>query len=443
MSLPLSVSSFPDPVSTTRQLPFSPDKQASGPTTRRGRIKSLFGIQSPPAIPEQSTAQEPLSTPHSNVKQRLDPIQTSGLFLSHRPAVHGDFSDSRIHYSTRTHVPSSEQCLPQTDAETYFHIHQNPRSTKESIAHLGLAPRSFTPDPQLTLNSDEMVTTCSHSGYVETPPLPPLPPLPPPSPVSQEMIIYDTPNRTSSLARHNDPYADNDAFIVETSADDEHPDGSSPPSPIMFSHRISSYVAAGSAHVPTCDEARPPETHMASKPSVQSRTTASTPQLGLSSPPKLSMRAAAMMALPWTRAYPPPPSVFISPSPQTSSCSNPLKLLSWAKIFWRRKHGPSETQSRPSSKPPIHRPQTIHIGPNSCDFVFVEDDETPDSARPYTDISPEYDVATFKFPEPEEENLSLSRMTTHHAIGNVWEEKDVGEIISTLRTMKVSGKLKR
>ncbi|THG95793.1 hypothetical protein EW026_g5925 [Hermanssonia centrifuga] len=43
---------------------------------------------------------------------------------------------------------------------------------------------------------------------------------------------------------------------------------------------------------------------------------------------------------------------------------------------------------------------------------------------------------------PEDKDESDSRITTHHVVGNVWEEKDMSDVIPALRLLRVAGNLK-
>ncbi|KAJ3478798.1 hypothetical protein NLI96_g9507 [Meripilus lineatus] len=441
MALPLSVSSFPDSIATPRQPPFNSDTHVAAPAKKRHRIKSLFGIQVPPAIPAPKPEQVGIkASPGRSTSVPKLVIDTSCLptFLP----SHGAHGVPTLHQRRLTSVPSLEQRFPQTGAETYDHSRWKPRSTKESIANLGLA-RSMTPDPQLAFDADDVVTTCSNSGWVEPPPLPPLPPLPPPSPrpESQVLILYDKPNRVTSLPRNHTPYNYNDASIMETPVDDMALDDESPPSPITFSHRISHYFAAGSAHVPISDLVVPPPEDSRESPqaTILPRDTTPAPHTHMSirSPSQLSIRAA-MAIHPWMKVRPPPTPISI-PSPTKISSFTPLKLIGWTRIFRKMRRRSSSEVANVPSKAPAPRPNTIQIGPHACDLVFGDDELLPPTPLQDHDQD-DADVVTLKFTDPEEG--TLSRITTHHAIGDVWEEKDVGEIISTLRTMKVSGKIR-
>ncbi|TCD62722.1 hypothetical protein EIP91_006520 [Steccherinum ochraceum] len=382
MSLLLPVSSFPDVVSISHDPPMDQNVRiiVTPPSLKkRMPILGAFGKSlSRPSTPIPDAEPEPPDTAAvrevSTRSVNLGRCEVYGrgpviLQQSITPTYHAVYHDHHLRSNPGTVLrrrPSWMSVLPGPSAP--------PRSTKESIAILGLSRRSPSPDSSTSSDADSMVACCYS---VESQALPPLPPIsaasPPHPPPAIQTVTFHPPSRSSSLNQDakepfeliasdglpvtDDEFNDQDLESISSSS-------SVPPSPITFSHRNSVYIAAGSSSgvVKSPQDVGMTTVSLTADSQLRWRATSASAtapspstqkrQLGVST---LSPEFAANLAVqPWSRAthfpttgmFTPapkllkpgqslPPQSPISPTSPTSSSKLSVKLQS-LKIFRRR-----------------------------------------------------------------------------------------------------------
>ncbi|CAL1709220.1 unnamed protein product [Somion occarium] len=454
MSYPLSVSSFPDTISTHEQ-PLNVEVQivvtpasTKKPCPIHGAIKNLFTkdhvpLDVSPEFPRRNSESsvEPWNPVPSDNPARLS-HQTNDDLFTVMPTNDGT-SYHNTHHGSWSQATSQGQCSPWTDVLVH---HQPPRSTKESIASLGLSQRSPLPDCLGCTDFDPMVTLCCRRIWVETPSLPPLPPLPP------KESPMEIPVRPSSSLSHTSNICNEIEIENEIEEDaDRNSEPSPPPSPLVFSNRTSSYIAAEGAKGQTSVEV------VSNTMRSTSSSLSANGQLKLpTSPPRRRTAPPTTMpveAMAHLRVFPVyPSSIFASkpkpqklktpttPSPSSPSASSSSPKRTGWKRFYRR-HSVSDIEN--TASPSVARSQTP-VGP-----VASSETLSPTLGRTSSISQSDYSEHTIAEhpvePAPQSQshgNINdVPHIVARAHVGGVWQEKEVGEVISTLRTMKVSGRI--
>lgn len=476
MSWPLSVSSFPDTI-TVHDQPLDVDLRFlvnPAPTKRRGGItnviKDLFAKEHdhPATRSGFPHGTYDSSIQPTNLVQSEFPERTSHStriqLVPATPTI-DEWDDPNNDHRSWSQAASPGQCTPRTDRNSSWHeLHQYPmpRSTKESIASLGLSrscPSSSSqqyPDPQFT------VTICSTKNWVESPSLPPLPQLPP----RKEASSLEIPARPSSaLSRLSNSTHGSEISIKML---DNRPEPSTrPPSPIYFNDRASSYIAAGSSTrlaslEMTSRTINPPQF---ASPSI-SRGHATSPsattvrrRVPPPAPPPIEMMGhlrvypvltsglfSSKPRQPKPKPKSPAPSSK-STSPSTPS-SSPSKALPKKPPVWkrfRRRHSVSEIVTSPTSAefPSSVSQATSTESVNRSVRSLGRASSTTHSEYSSPSI---HTIAERGIDPPPSVRFGGKDIDGPHVIarthvGGVWQEKDVNEVLTTLRTMKVSGRL--
>ncbi|KAI0076502.1 hypothetical protein K474DRAFT_1675545 [Panus rudis PR-1116 ss-1] len=413
------------------------------PTRKRGGIKNLFAKDYPIQPSPTFMPRRRYDSLHALSSEQLHQLPEASSHMtnrSHRPAMLTiDVTGTRNkHYRSHSQAPSEGLCPPCLSQRPPY---LNPRCTKESIASLGLSRRSPTPD-SCPSDSDSMVALCSNN-FVESPALPPLPPIPPPKDdVGQELIIEVPPRPPSSLSQvstHSSRQA-HSVDIDEVDVDDD------PPSPIIFSNRMSTYFAADSK-VEARTQIEIGAQKQPSSPSPSQLSTSNSQQL-LHHRTK-SIPPVELVAHPWTRFTPISTSVLFAPTINSKPKSKPKPLpqppsslakqcavLSTLKRF-RRRHSVSDTGSvtfpSTSKDSPVNSPAPTLRGTISRSSSISHSTESSIQTIPNRNVSPS--------PVMQLRDDDGRQIITHAEVGGVWEEKEIEEVIHSLRTMKASGRL--
>ncbi|KAI0795465.1 hypothetical protein C8Q75DRAFT_803351 [Abortiporus biennis] len=511
MSLSLPVSSFPDvSIIHPPPKPLEVDLKniLTGPhPTKRRRKKSLgclFANRNP-TFSDSNTPER-----HSESIERAVNITGS---RSHTPdscrldssqpfEAHGSRDILFPQTEEVTLLPDSDpirQSLLWTDDITYC---RPPRSTKESIASLGLAGRSTTPDCALTTtDSGPAIAYCCTSNFFKPQTLPPLPPLPPPEstystarPVQISMADHRHAKmqrrRSSTVGDESRIRNDLQIEVVSVIHKDDIP--STPPSPITFScNRRGSYIAVHSSEVNDDDDTTTRgsyDTKLSSTSNLQRRAKANNP-FSISRPPRKSNPVPpvtrppppspvvrqnteaelpldfTMMAHPWMRAFPtahhhmatprpkkpkvvipvsapttnnnnkqlPPPSAYNSPSKL-----NPMNLMPF-KLFRRPRSSAGQRTDFTSGDSPSRtrdtRRNSVHVFGQSTNTMSRNIGAQLSSSSHTLAYHGGSQMGGQTESDEEDDTPSI---VTHHAVGDVWREKNIDEVIPTLRSLKAA-----
>ncbi|KAK7683120.1 hypothetical protein QCA50_013793 [Cerrena zonata] len=467
MSCPLSVSSFPD-INPTHNPPLDVDLPllvAPTPTKRRGGItnviKDLF-------VRDHDHPVSRNNFPHGTYDSSIQPTNLIQGEFSERPShnshIHlvpatptiDEWHDHNSHHRSWSQATSPMQCPSSEDSWYELHQYPMPRSTKESIASLGLSRSCPSSDCEEYPDPRFMVTVCSARNWVETPSLPPLPPLPP-----RKEGFFENPIRPSSALSWLSNSTHGSEIGIEMV--DDHPEPSTrPPSPICFTDRASSYIAAGSSsRLTSLETMSNPNNNPSFPSSSNSRGHASSPsvtsvrrRVSPPAPPPIEMmghlRVYPILTSGLFSSKPKQPkskpkrlvtsSTSASPSTPSSSPSKALPKMPVWKRF-RRRHSISGFVTSPTSTEfPSEAAQVT-----STESVNRTLGRT--SSPTHSDYSaPSMHTVTDRIDPPPSvrfggKDIDGPHVIAHTHVGGVWQEKDVNEVISTLRTMKVSGRI--
>ena len=264
MSFHLPVSSFPDAPPHALSATDTKTQIIVTPPPAKIRIPYLGRVlgkdTSRPATPSIMPDAEPklasidtvadVSTRSAYPRQSEAPTQCPMIVQSFRPSF-----DVVNHHGPHHRSTSGALLGYRSSWIDQYPEYRAPRSTKESIAVLGLSRRRTpSPDSSSSSDSDSMVACCYSSGWVEPQALPPLPPIPPPSPPPFSTFL-NPPARSSSLGCDvkesfkilSDVDVDNKRIDIESVDEVCSERSSTPPSPITFSHRNSAFITMESS----------------------------------------------------------------------------------------------------------------------------------------------------------------------------------------------------
>ncbi|KAH8083318.1 hypothetical protein BXZ70DRAFT_1012165 [Cristinia sonorae] len=499
MNRHLPVSSFPDLVSHGHPSPDLDLQITITPPPFRGRKLYLDRVFKKTTF----RPAPPTTVFHVNADPSPDPVErragSGHCTAAPPPPVKDSASSSRSDDGSNHHNPhhrSTSKALPrrETSGIDGFSSPRGPRSTKESIATLGLAraPRSSSPDSITMSDTDSTVAYCYAGGWIEPQALPPLPPVPPPVSPLFQTIHLDTPVRVSSLPvrpdmKENfeivqDEYDDNDFDSNDQDVEFRSTSSSIPPSPITFSHRNSAFITVeSSSGIKELSLGPSPLTittvSLGNDSRLRRRTPSSAPYSKEAASP-LSASSTTTLApdVPaWTRVghfstaalFAPAPKL-LKPGetyvpPSSPSSKSRAKLNTW-KIFRKPSRNASikdvddDQLEAGAETPPTRRAPAAAASSEYCQWTGLRKKRHRNSIHvvsittvPTEPTSPrrastESDRTQSTLRESDMGPMGLSgrrsvntlrSVTTHRGDGETWREEDINSVLDTLRTMKV------